>query len=268
MARSFTDQGMVFGHRGVPWEAPPNTAAGFRRARELGVDGVEFDVQLCKSSQPVVIHDFTVDETTDGSGAVNTFVFEALRELDAGGWFDPAFRGEPIPTLDEVIEECGRDMLLNIELKSETVKSDGLEAVVAGTIRKHGIAGRSLVSSFNPFALFRMRHLLPEVALGLLYGPDMALYLRRTWFAPIVQPQAMHPQHDMLTEEGLAHAKQRGRIINTWTVNDVTVMRRMLDLGINAIITDEPRVLQAVVRGEEPPSPQEVVYKAERGAAA
>lgn len=262
MAYAFSDTAMVFGHRGVPWEAPANTLAGFRRALELGLAGVEFDVQLCATKEPVVIHDYTVDATTDGAGRVDAFAFERLRELDAGVRFGPAFAGERIPTLDEVIEETGPALLLNVEVKSETIATNGLEEVVAERIRAHGCEARTLLSSFNPFSLFRLKKLLPDVPMGLIYAPDTAVYLRRAWFAPLLRPAAMHPEHTMLTGQGVALARRYGSLVNTWTVNDVTEMQRMLDLGVNAIITDEPAVLQAVAAGAEPPPPMEMVYKA------
>lgn len=268
MPPTFTDRALVFGHRGVPWEAPPNTLAGFRLACKRGLAGVEFDVQLCATGEPVIVHDFTVDATTDGSGRVDSFAFDALRELDAGGGFHPDYAGERIPTLDELIEETGPDLLLNMELKSETVRTDGLERVAAEVIRRHGCQHRVLASSFNPFALFRFRRALPEVPIGLLYAPDMALYLRKAWFAPRLRPDAMHPNYKMLTASGLQFARKHGAIVNTWTVNDVTEMQRMIDCGVHAIITDEPAVLQAVVAGTEPPPPMELAHKAGREAAA
>lgn len=268
MPYAFTDTGLVFGHRGVPWEAPANTLAGFRRACALGLAGVELDVQLCRTGEVVVIHDYTVDATTDGHGRVDSFPLPALRELDAGAWFGAAFAGERIPTLDEVIEETGPDLVLNIEVKSETVRTHGLEARVADIVRRHGCAGRVLFSSFNPLTLFRMRALMPAVPVGLLYAPDMALYLRRAWFARILKPEAMHPNYEMLTPKGLRFARAHAGLVNTWTVNDVTDMRRLLDSGINAIITDEPAVLQAVVAGAPAPPPMEMTYKAAKEAAA
>ncbi len=268
MTATFTDQSLVFGHRGVPWEAPQNTLAGFRRACELGLAGVELDAQLCGSGEVVVIHDYTVDETTDGEGRVDGFAFDALRELDAGGRFAPAFAGERIPTLDEVIEETGPDLLLNVEIKSDTVKSTGLEQLVAEIIRRHAVQDRVLASSFNPFALYRFRQALPEVPIGLLYAPDMALYLRKAWFAHMLKPEAMHPNYEMLSDAGLRHARGHADIVNTWTVNDVTEMRRLLENGLNAIISDEPAVLLAVAAGEPPPPPMEMTYKAARKAAA
>lgn len=268
MRYGFTDKGLAFGHRGVMWEAPQNTLAGFRRAVQLGLAGVELDAQLCRTGEAVVMHDYTVDETTDGTGLVRDLPLDALRELDAGSWFGGTFAGERVPTLDEVIDTTGPDLLLNIELKSDTVKTDGLEETVTAIVRRHACQARVLFSSFNPFALFRARRLMPEVPVGMLYGPDQALYLRRAWFAPLVKPQAMHPNFDMLTPAGLAFARGHAAIVNTWTVNDVSEMHRLAAAGVNAIITDEPAVLQAVLAGAPPPPPMETTYKAKKESAA
>ena len=257
----------MFGHRGVMWEAPQNTLAGFRRACALGLAGVELDAQLCQTGEVVVLHDYTVDETTDGKGRVDGMPFAALRELSAGGWFHDRFAGERIPTLDEVLEETAPDLLVNVELKADTFGTNGLEDAVAAILRAHAVEHRVLVSSFNPFALLRFQRIMPEIPIGLLYTYDLALYLRRAWFAPILKPAAMHPNYEMLTPAGIRFAQRRAPILNTWTVNDVTEMRRLLDAGVNAIMSDEPAVLQAVVAGTPPPPPREMVFKAAREAA-
>ena len=120
------DRPLNFAHRGASHEAPANTLAAFLLATELGADGIELDVQLSKDCQVVVIHDYTVDATTDGHGPVAGFTLEELRALDAGSWFDPALAGQRILTLQEVLDVVGDQLLLNIELKTRSLRDDGM----------------------------------------------------------------------------------------------------------------------------------------------
>ena len=172
-----------FAHRGASHDAPQNTLAAFRLAREMGADGLELDVQVSKDGEAVVIHDFTVDETTDGSGWVRDMTLGQLKDLDAGSWFGPAFAGERIPTLAEVFSAIGERLLVNVELKTTGMRDQGLERTVLALIERHRMEDHVLISSFNPFALRRCKRLAPRVRAGLLVAPDLPLSLRRGWLA-------------------------------------------------------------------------------------
>ena len=111
----------VIAHRGFSGAAPENTIASVRAAINVGADMAEIDVTLTSDGYIVVIHDETLDRTTDGSGEVFQFTLAELQELDAGSWFDRSFAGEPIPTLDQVLDEVEGRILLNVEIKSEAV---------------------------------------------------------------------------------------------------------------------------------------------------
>jgi glycerophosphoryl diester phosphodiesterase len=223
--------------------------AAFARAAELGAHGIELDVHLSADGVPVVIHDFTVDATTDGSGPVSGMSLAQLRELDAGSSFDPAFAGELIPTLAEVLETFGHRLFLNIELKTTSPRNNGLEQAVIGQIREHGLdrSDRVLLSSFNPFSLRRAWRLAPHLRRGLLYAPGLPLPLRRAWLAPLAPHQARHPEHTMVDARYMAWARRRGYQVNTWTVDDPAEMRRLVDLGVDGIITNVPDVLGSVL---------------------
>ena len=223
--------------------------AAFARAVELGAHGIELDVHLSADGVPVVIHDFTVDATTDGSGPVSSMPLAQLKELDAGSSFAPAFAGEPIPTLAEVLETFGHRLFLNIELKTTSPGDNGLERAVIAQVREHGLDRSDLVllSSFNPFSLRRASRLAPHIRRGLLYAPDLPLPLRRAWFAPLAPHQARHPEHTMVDARYMAWARRRGYQVNTWTVDDPVEMRRLVDLGVDGIITNVPDVLGRVL---------------------
>ncbi len=233
-------------HRGASRAAPANTLAAFEKAVELGADGIEFDVHLSADGVPVVIHDFTVDATTDGSGRVAEMKLAQLEELDAGSYFDPAFAGERIPTLEQVLEAVGERLLLNIELKSTSLRDNGLERAVIAQVERHGLDDRVILSSFNPLSLRRAKRDAPHIPTGLLYALDLPLPLRRAWLAFLVPHEARHPEHRMVDARYMAWARRHGYRVNVWTVDDPDEMRRLIGLGVDSIITNVPGVLHEI----------------------
>jgi glycerophosphoryl diester phosphodiesterase len=236
-------------HRGASAAAPPNTLAAFHRAIELGADGVEFDVHLSADGVPVVIHDFTVDATTDGSGRVIDLTLAQLKQLDAGATFDPSFAGERIPTLEEVLEALGSRLLLNIELKTTNLHDNGLEQAVIAQVERLALDDSVLLSSFQPLSLRRAKQIAPHIPVGLLYGPDLPL-LRHAWLAFLPRHEARHPKHTMVDASYMAWARRRGYRVNTWTVDDPDEMRRLIDLGVDGIVTNVPDVLRSVLASQ------------------
>jgi len=237
---------LVLAHRGASAYAPENTLAAFNLAFEMGADGIELDVTLTKDGVPVVIHDDTVDRTTNGHGAVKAMTLEEIKQLDASYKFEK-YRGEKIPTLAEVLRAVGKRGIVNIELKSTTLKTDGVEAATLAVIQDTGTLDNVIISSFNPFALQRMFALEPRLPRGLLYAPDLPLYLRRAWLRPLARATAMHPHCSMIDARFVAWAKGKGLKINTWTTDDPAEMKRLCDLGVDAIITNKPDILRQVV---------------------
>jgi glycerophosphoryl diester phosphodiesterase len=246
-----------FAHRGASHEAPENTLAAFLLAAELGADGIELDVQLSKDGELVVIHGFTLESTTDGQGPVQDKTLAELKELDAGTWFDPVFAGLRIPTLQEVIETVGHRLLLNIELKTNGLRNDGLAAATVHILEDNHLLNRVVVSSFNPIVLQRVRRLNPWIGLGLLYAPDVPIILRRPWFRHLLRPEALHPHYSMVDDRYVAWARKRGYRINTWTVDDPGQMWQLMRQGVDTIITNRPDLLKQVLLtgpGRERPS--------------
>lgn len=156
IAEMYRTQPLVFGHRGAKVYAPMNTLPAFELAARQGAHGIELDVHRSRDGHPVVIHDFTVDATTDGTGPVASLSLADLRTFDAGAWFGPQFAGVRVPTLDEVFEAVGRRLLVNVEIKAEGEETDGVEEVVAACIRRHGMAERVVVSSFEDIHQLRV----------------------------------------------------------------------------------------------------------------
>jgi glycerophosphoryl diester phosphodiesterase len=244
----YLDRPLNFAHRGACKQAPENTVPAFVLAADLGADGIELDVQLSKDGVIVVIHDFQLDATTDGSGPVRDRTLAELKELDAGAGFDPAFAGERIPTLQEVIDAVGHRLLLNIELKARGVRDDGLAAAVVSVVERNDLAGRVILSSFNPLTLRRAGRLNPGIPLGLLYAPDMPLFLRRPWLRRGILLDALHPYHSLVDAAYIKWAKKQGYRVNVWTVDDIERMQQLRRLAVDVIITNRPDVLGPVLQ--------------------
>lgn len=234
----YLDRPLIMAHRGAKDIAPENTLAAFQAACDLGADAIELDVTRCASGEIIVIHDDTVDRTTNGTGRVDELPWETLRTLDAGSWFDIRFQGERIPLLEEVLEHFGHRIRLNIEIKSRGWRSDGIEAEIATLLRRRGLVEHAIISSFSPMALWRMRYAASEIPRALLYAEEMPLPLRRAWARHWVAPHALHPHYSMVDAAYMAWARRKGYRVNVWTVNDPADMQRMADLGVDAIITD------------------------------
>lgn len=226
-------------HRGARQVAPENTLPAFERAMEMGADGLELDVQISADGQLFVFHDTLLDHLTDGTGVAAELPLAALRELDAGRHFGQTWRGTAIPTLDEVFDLLPNHAFVNIELKRDTMARDGLEEAIVEFIKQRNLASRVVVSSFNPVILWRLRK--EAFPLGLLYAPDMPVWLKYGQARRFLRLDALHPFYEQV------RAPLPKLPINTWTVNDPAQMRRLLDLQVNAIITDVPDVLDRII---------------------
>lgn len=244
----------ICGHRGASGHAPENTLIAFEKARQLGAIWLEFDVQLCQTGEVIVLHDDTLERTTDLKQPVRPIEFSlsALKNLDAGSWFSPEFAGEPIPTLEEVLERFGGTLGLNIEIKSKIgVESNvGIEAKIAEMLQRYNLFDSVIVSSFDPTRLFKMQQVDSRVKLGVLYSEQAFEYMPS--YDPIkiaksLGAVALHPDHKLVTADLVAEAGQAGLAINTWTVNEPTDMHRMLDLGVAMIITNYPDKLKSLL---------------------
>ncbi len=241
---------LIYGHRGASAYAPENTLAAFRLALNQGADGVELDVTLSADEIPVVIHDDTVDRTTDGTGRVDRLTLAELKRLDASapGRFGNEFAGERIPSLDEVFLALPKFALINVELKRDTSPGRQLAAEVVALVRAYGLGARVWFSSFFYDNLRRIKQLAPNLPVGLLYAPDDPLRMLWAWLCPGVQAQAHHPYYRLAQSLTLRWWRWRGYRVNVWTVNAEPDLRRVMELGVNGIITNYPDVAVRVRR--------------------
>jgi glycerophosphoryl diester phosphodiesterase len=230
----------IFAHRGASAHAPENTLAAFELALRQGADAIELDAKLTSDKHVVVFHDLTVDRTTEGTGRVKNLTLAELRRLDAGSHFDFAFRGEPIPTLDEVFKAVGQLCFINVELTNYDAITDSLPGKVASLVKRHKLSRRVLFSSFNPIALIRIRRLLPECPIALLAQPGKNGAWARGWAGRLIGYQALHPELSDVTPTLVEGVHHRGCRVNVYTVNQENDMRHLFALGVDGIFTDDP----------------------------
>ena len=242
---------VVVAHRGDKAYAPENTLSAFKQALEKGADAVEFDVKLTADGHVIVLHDQTVDRTTNGTGNVANITLSVLRDLDASVQFPGQFPGERIPTLEEVLETVGRQLSMNIELTNYSTPKDALVLKVAEIVKKHGMQSQVLFSSFFARNLQKVRLLLPEVPRGLLTLPGLIGSWGRTigWRGDYA---ALNPYITDVNDRLVTRIHSAGKRVNVWTVTNEVEIRRMIDLGVDGMITDDPGLVLSILgRGKK-----------------
>jgi len=245
-------------HRGASASAPENTLEAFRLAVESGAGGLELDVHLTRDGHLVVIHDPTLDRTTDGSGAVAQMTLEELCGFDAGHNFIPdgtdtlPYRGPRIPTLAEVLREFP-GVAVNIDMKADV---PGIEAAVLKVLREAGAEGRVLVASSRYRAVRRFRRISGgrvstgssrlEVGVFCLFSNlRLERFLRPAYDA--LQVPVRHRGIPLVTRRFVEAAHHSNVRVDAWTINGANEMRRLLDLGVDVIMTDRPETLAGVL---------------------
>lgn len=237
----------IFAHRGASVYAPENTLAAFQMAVQQGADAVELDAKLTADGHVVVIHDQTVERTTGSKGRVGELTLDELRRLDAGSFFDIAFEGEPIPTLEEVFEAIGRQIYINIELTNYASVTDSLPEKVAALVHKHRMEKRVLFSSFNPLALWRIRRQIPQAPTGLLTMPGRSGALGRSPLGYLLRYAALHPEYQDVNPALVERTHRRGCRLHTYTVNLPEDLQRLFSLGVDGVFTDDPILARQVL---------------------
>ncbi|MBD8025644.1 glycerophosphodiester phosphodiesterase [Ureibacillus sp. 179-F W5.1 NHS] len=229
-------------HRGATGYAPENTIAAFDLAVEMKADYIEIDVQRSKDGELVLIHDTTVDRTTDGTGKVGDLTFEQLRSLDAGSWFGEQFEGEKIPTFDEILDRYHGKVGILVEMKSPELYP-GIEEQVAEELKERNLDKpqneKIIIQSFNFDSMKKMDKLLPKVPIGVLtsnraHTTPEALQEFSTyadWF---------NPSYGIVTKELVNQVHSLGMQIGSWTVRSQEAADFLFEMGVDAIITDYP----------------------------
>jgi glycerophosphoryl diester phosphodiesterase len=239
----------VIGHRGAAGCAPENTLAGFRRARALGCGWVEFDVRLTADRQPVLLHDERLERTTTGRGKACRLPLGEIRRHDAGSWFDPAFAGERVPTLEAalaILEEEG--LAANVEIKPAPGEGWETGEIAVETLVRlwPGRTAVTLISSFLPQALAAAKAAAPGFARGLLFRALPRDWRRR---AEALGCVSIHLDHRRLSPAVVAEVNSFGYLLLAYTVNDLTRARMLFDWGVASVFSDVPH---RILAGTEP----------------
>ena len=231
---------IIEAHRGDSTNAPENTLAAFRAAVALHALWIELDVHPTRDGALVVLHDDTVDRTTNGSGAVCDLTLVEIARLDAGSWFGAQFASERIPQLREVFDVVAHtETKLNIEIKAAPPGLDVARAVVE-LLRAYGKERDYVVSSFDLDALLEVRAIAPEVTLALIgWGADILARARQVGLPWI------HAHQKTLDAAIVAEAHAAGMRVNVWTVDDPATLAAWATMGLDKICTNRPAIMLA-----------------------
>lgn len=230
----------IWAHRGASAEAPENTLAAFGLALQRRVDGIELDVHLSRDGVPMVIHDETLERTSNGRGRVSARTAAELQRLDAGSWFAPGFSGEVVPTLEQVLQLVGAQARINIELKSSAAG----EAVLQ--LLQRYPESKVLVSSFDHRLLARLRGMAPTMALGFLVdSPWWRLGLRR---ALASGGESFHPRQEQVSRPLVLACHRAGVKVYPWTVDAPARCIELVRFGCDGLFTNRPGPVVAALR--------------------
>ncbi|QQK08477.1 glycerophosphodiester phosphodiesterase [Miniphocaeibacter halophilus] len=234
---------LIFAHRGSKGTHPENTLASIKEAVEIGSDGVEIDVHLSKDKELIVIHDETVDRTTDGTGAIKKMFLKEIKKLDAGSWFNPIYKNEKIPTLAEVVNllnEMEFKGVLNIEIKTDKIRYWGIERKLAKFLKSQELSFSYIYSSFNIKSLIKINRfdkkskkawLIKNIDLE---SRNMIRFKNSDIF------EGLHPNIKKLKSKDEI-IKFITKKIRPWTVNNKEDMTYCFKRNLDSIITDYPK---------------------------
>lgn len=237
----------VYAHRGFSGHYPENTMLAFRQAAALGCQGIELDVHLTKDGHLVIIHDETIDRTTDGQGWVKDYTWSQLQQFNAGV---SQQLEEKIPSLEEYLAWVkSTDLVTNIELKTDQYYYEDIEQKTLDLVRSFGLSDRIIFSSFNHSSLHILRRLAPEIPCGALLTyqalGNIGYYCQKFDLA------YYHPDVRLLDERQMASCEAYGIKVNCWTVNEPEDLVRCRDLGVDGVISNFPDRALALLEGRQ-----------------
>lgn len=218
------------GHRGAIGFKPENTLPSFQKALDLNVDGIELDVHVCKTGELIVIHDFTVDRTTNGSGAISELSLSDIKSLRINDEIE-------VPTLEEVLDLVDKRCLVNIELKGRHTAKPVSHLIEKYILESDYSYDDFIVSSFQREELEMMYGINPNVPLGILTQASVNQALE---WANAFSAKAIHPHFSLLTDDNVQNAQAQGFKVYTWTINETEDIERIKTYNVNGIITDFP----------------------------
>jgi glycerophosphoryl diester phosphodiesterase len=225
-------------HRGASGSFPENTGLAVEKAIETRADMIELDCQLSSDGHVVIFHDERLVRITGAGGLVNRMSLEQLKRLDAGGWRKAAFKGERIPTLEEVVALVGGQADLCLDIKQYSGSPPGIELKLLFILSHYDYLDRTIFSSFDYACLRRVRELAPEARLGVIYGTGVEE--NPFVIAAEIEAASLHLQKELATREFVQNAWQLGLDVFVWTVNELREMEDFASLGVQGIMSDFP----------------------------
>ncbi|HEY5266671.1 MAG TPA: glycerophosphodiester phosphodiesterase [Acidimicrobiales bacterium] len=264
---------VAFAHQGGSFEGPSSTLAAISHALDVGASAIELDVHATKDRHLVVCHDATVDRTTSHHGEIATLTLSELREMDNAYWWiegdvvspgheesEYLLRGRAphdhrygVATLEEVSEEFP-GVLLNLDIKRTDPDVEGYEELLANELARLERLSSVIVASFHDDAIQKFRSLAPDVATSAATNESATFYFSLLEDSPVVPPvsafqlPATYGDIEVVTEAFIAAAHQADVAVHVWTINDVEEMARLVDLGVDGLISDRPTPLAALLR--------------------
>ncbi|WP_431794647.1 glycerophosphodiester phosphodiesterase [Bacillus altitudinis] len=233
----------IIAHRGSSSAAPENTIAAFDVAVKQGADYIELDVQMTMDQHVVVIHDDTVDRTTNGNGLVKSYTLDQLKKLDAGSWFDQQYTNERIPTLQEILERYSQRIGILIEIKHPK-RQIGIEKAVARIINRFAYSRHIMIQSFDVHALQRIKAFAPSLRTALIIKPDAFKLTKRKLTTYSSLANCLNMKKTMINRWWIDRIHTFGMDVFIWTVKDQKTADRIKKYPIDGVVTDNPLFFQ------------------------
>lgn len=231
---------MVIAHRGASSSAPENTLSAFKKAIDIGATMIELDVRKTKDEELVVIHNSTLNKTSNGKGLVSSYRLDELKKFDMGGWFKPEFKGEKLPTLKEVLDLCKDKILLDIEIKSFNI-----EEKIIKLINEAGMGSKVIITSFIYNILKKIKKIDNKIKTGIIV---LTGYSLRGIRKKRLNIDAVVPHGGLFLSKNLVDmAHKEGLDVYVWTLNKYVWIKRALKFGVDGIITNHPEIVMQMI---------------------
>ncbi|MDR3627650.1 MAG: glycerophosphodiester phosphodiesterase family protein [Ignavibacteriaceae bacterium] len=231
----------ITAHRGASGTAPENTLSSMQQAINLHADYSELDAQETSDGEIIVLHDGSLKRTTGLDKNIWETSYEEIKKLDAGSWFNEKFKGEPLPKLADIIDLVKGKMMLNIELKTNGHEKKLADRVVK-IVKENGFSKECILTSFDINEIKRAKEIDSTLKVGLIFAkmPD-------TYDVFKANMEVLSVYYPLVDENFVKKAKENGKEVHVWTVDDETEMRRLIKLGVTSILTNFPEKLIKVL---------------------
>lgn len=227
----------ILAHRGASAKAPENTRLAFEKAVEDKADGVEFDVHMTQDEELVVIHDETLDRTTDKKGKISELTISEIKQADAGGFYENEYYSQEVLTLEETLAIVKDLSIINIEIKKRNPSSEFLNKVIED-VEKFNIKNQVIISSFDHHCLNKLKKIAPDIRIGILYFAGIF----RPWeYAKKLKAEAIHPYYESIRSETVKDCHNNNIQVNIFGTSKKEEIKKLVKMKVDSIITDSPK---------------------------